>query len=121
MRIEFQMLHSHEHGWAPDEIGLFIDSHCRPGAVPLAKLGAPQVSEHSIDVPYSSAVLGKSAALHFTTDPGPRSQRVWQRLDATIVPESITAPALPASTNTWFITLTDQRGATVSTAPMIVA
>ena len=39
VRIEPDMLHSHEHGWAPDEIGMFFDTYCRPESSSLPQLG----------------------------------------------------------------------------------
>jgi len=121
VRIEPEMLHSSEHGWAPEEIGRFIDTYCQPGCDSLPQLGEPNRTSDSITVPYESAVPLKSAVLHFTTNRGLRSERTWQQSAATITPDSIVAPPLPADANTWFITATDERGAMVSTAPMIVA
>jgi len=120
VRIEPDMLHSHEHGWAPDEIGNFFDTYCRPGAVGLAKLGVPVINPESITVTYQSAEPLKKAALHYTTKVGPREQRDWQQSAATITADSITALPLPTDANTWFITATDERGAMISTAPVIV-
>lgn len=69
----------------------------------------------------------KKAELHYTTDGGPRSKRKWTAVAATISPpllisggvalqnNNITAPKPPAEANTWFLTITDERGATVST------
>lgn len=121
VRIEPQMLHSHEHGWAPKEIGWFIDSYCRPGSDSLPQLGAPKIAGDSIVVIYTSAVPVKSATLHYTADTGPRDQRTWQQSAAMITADSIIVPLYPRGTNTWFINVTDQRGAMVSTVPVITA
>ncbi len=118
-RIEPHMLHSHEHGWAPMEIGIFIDTHCRPGSVPLPHLEQPEVGTDEIKVRYTSTVPPKCAALHFTAEKGLRADRNWLSVAAVIESVFIVAPPLPAGTNTWFITLTDERGAMVSTAPMV--
>lgn len=120
VRIEPQMLHSHEHGWAPDEIGRFIDSHCLPGADSLPELGVPVISPDSVTVPYQSVAPLQSTTLHYTMEDGPRDQRTWQHLDATITADSISTPPLPSDANTWFINATDERGAMVSTVPVIV-
>ncbi|HUE74327.1 MAG TPA: PhoPQ-activated protein PqaA family protein [Pirellulaceae bacterium] len=114
MRIEVNMPHGHAPGWAPKEIGLFIDSFCssgKPLPVPgnLGKVGA------KIRLPYTSAVPLKSAALHYTTDAGPRSKRTWQSLPAEIDDAAVTVPEPPADANTWFVALTDQRDAMVTT------
>ncbi len=120
LRIEPEMPHSSEHGWAPEEIGRFIDSYCLRDADPLPKLATPVIKPESITVSYQSVAPLQSATLHYTTEVGPRDQRAWQILDATISNGSIVAPPLPSDANTWFITATDDRGAMVSTAPVLV-
>lgn len=115
MRIQVKMPHGHGVGWAAEEIGLFIDSHCRAGQ-PLAVPGAPVSDGAQVRVDYVSPVPLKEAALHFTTDPGLRSKRTWQSLPAAISPLTVVAPKPPPGTNTWFISLTDARGAMVTTA-----
>lgn len=113
MRIEVNMRHGHPPGWAPEEIGLFVDSHCRDGQ-PLAMPGEPKLVNNKIRVPYSSTVSLKSAALHFTTDTGLRFDRKWQTLPGEINSDTVVFPKPPADANTWFVTLTDNRGAMVS-------
>lgn len=114
MRIEVNTPHGHAPGWAPQEIGLFIDSFCHCGQ-PLPVPGYLDKDGDKIRVPYTSAVPLKSAALHFTTDAGLRSKRTWQNLPAQIDDAAVTAPKPPADANTWFIALTDQRDAMVTT------
>ncbi|MCA9081720.1 MAG: prolyl oligopeptidase family serine peptidase, partial [Planctomycetaceae bacterium] len=122
MRIQVNMPHGHPPGWAPQEIGLFIDSHCR-GGKPLPVPGELTLTGETIQLTYTSAIPLKSAQLHYTTDTGLRSDRKWHSIDAEIhLADSagnntglITTPAPPADTNTWFLTLTDDRGAMVST------
>jgi dienelactone hydrolase len=113
LRIEVNMPHGHPPGWAPQEIGLFIDSHCRDGK-PLPKPGKVSVTADRIEMPYSSAVPLKNATLHFTTDQGLRSERSWLSADATFNDERISSPPPPGNANTWFISLTDDRGAMVT-------
>jgi dienelactone hydrolase len=114
MRIEVNMRHGHPPGWTPQEIGLFIDSFCRDGQ-PLPVPGQPVIDGERVRVKFTSAVPVKSAQLHFTTDEGLRSKRAWQSLDATVGEGVVTAPKPPVEANTWFLTLTDERGAMVST------
>lgn len=114
MRIEVNMRHGHPPGWAPQEIGLFIDSFCRDGQ-PLPEPGQPVIDGERVRLKFTSAVSVKSAQLHFTTDAGLRSQRKWQSVDATVSKGEVIAPKPPAGANTWFLTLTDERGAMVST------
>lgn len=114
MRMEVKMPHSHPSGWAPQEIGLFIDSHCKNGA-PLAQLGTPEVVDQAVHVPCSFTVPLKSAALHYTVDLGPRSKREWVTVAAEIKNGTIVAPRPPRDANTWFVTVVDERNAMSST------
>lgn len=113
MRIEVNMRHSHTHGWAPIEIGLFIDSHCKGGA-PLPVPGKPTVGPDAIRLPVKTATAIKEARLHYTTDAGPRSKRKWQSVAARVDQGLILAPPPPREANTWLIGLTDERAAMVS-------
>lgn len=114
MRIVVNMPHGHHSGWAPQEIGLFIDSHCRDG-MPLTVPGRPVVEQDRIRLEYTSRTPLTKAELHYTTDDGLRSKRQWTTVTATIDGHTITAPKPPADANTWFLTLTDDRNAVVST------
>jgi dienelactone hydrolase len=119
MRIQVNMPHGHPSGWAPQEIGLFIDSYCRAGQ-PLPVPGKPMIDGEQMRVPFTSAVPLKEAALHFTTDTGLRSKRTWQSTPATIADGVVTASRPPADANTWFVSLTDERGAMVTTTVQFV-
>jgi dienelactone hydrolase len=113
VRIEVQMRHGHPPGWAPSEIGLFIDSYCR-GGTPLPKLDRPKVEGDEIRVTCESATALKSAVLHYTTDDGRRSDRMWKSSPATITGKIIIAAKPPAEANTWFVAVTDERDAMVT-------
>ena len=52
---------------------------------------------------------------NYTTDTGLRSKREWKSVLASIKNGTITAPKPPAGANTWFISVTDERDAMVST------
>ncbi len=114
MRIEVNMRHSHPHGWKPKEIGMFIDSYCNGGRA-LPVLGKPVIEGDTIRVACTGGDTLKSAALHYTTDEGLRSKRTWKSIPATIAGGVITAPRPPAEANTWFIAVTDDRDAMVTT------
>lgn len=114
MRIEVNMRHSHPAGWAPQEIGWFIDSKCRGGeALPVP--GAPELADGRVRVAFTSVRPVKKAQLHYTTDGGLRSKRVWHSVEAEIGEGVVSAPVPPAEANTWIVSLTDDRGAMVST------
>lgn len=117
LRIEVNMRHGHPPGWAPQEIGLFIDTYCRAGT-PLPMPGKIELNPgRQVRLTYQSSVPLKAAILQYTKDTGPRSKRTWQAIAATIAPEThtITAPAPPSEANTWYISLTDDRNAMVTT------
>lgn len=115
MRIEVKMPHGHPPGWAPEEIGLFIDSFCRDGQ-PLAEPRTITVKGEEVCLEFKSAVPLKSATLHYTSGDGLRSMRERKDLPAQIGPNIITAPKPPVDANTWFISLTDERGAMVTSS-----
>lgn len=113
MRIEVKMGHSHPAGWAPEEIATFIDAHCRDGK-PLPVILNVEASDDQITVTYKSEIPIRSAALHYTSDAGRRSDRSWNSVSATVTPGAIRMEKPPTDANTWFVSLTDERGAMVS-------
>lgn len=116
IRIEPGMRHGHPAGWAPEEIGLFVDSHCK-GGKSLVALGEVRTTpEGSVEVLYKSELPVAKAALHFTSDSGPRSKRKWQTIEATFSDSAIVSGPLPEQANTWLFTVTDDRGAMISSA-----
>jgi len=114
IRIQINMPHGHQPGWAPQEIGLFIDSKCR-GGQPLIVPGKPVREGASVRVPFTGKAKVTSAELSYTSDSGIRSKRTWKSLPAKVGKDEVIAPAPPAEANTWFITLTDERKASVTT------
>jgi hypothetical protein len=52
--------------------------------------------------------------VHFTQDEGPRSKRAWQSYAAQVGDGLIQARKPPASANTWYLSLIDQRQAMVT-------
>ncbi len=119
MRIEVNMRHGHPPGWAPAEIGLFIDSKCRGGAA-LPVPGKPELRGDQVVVACVSSLPLKEAKLNYTTDTGLRSKRQWSSVPATINGSTITAPKPPANANSWFVSVTDERGAMTSTEVVLV-
>jgi dienelactone hydrolase len=140
MRIEVNMRHGHPPGWAPQEIGIFIDSKCLSGTPsprdpnlitshPLPVVDAPVLEAGRIEVACRTVNGGiKKAELHYTTDVGLRSKRQWKTDLATVSVSSlngsggtfsttatVSAPKPPADANTWYISVTDDRDAMVST------
>jgi dienelactone hydrolase len=114
-RIQPRMPHGHEPGWRPAEIGIYVDS-LLIGGLPLPDVGGMTVAGGTVTVPVASKTNLAKAELHYTEDAGKRSEREWRSLPARIEEGRIVAEGLPAGANTWVITLTDERGAMVTTA-----
>ncbi len=113
LRITVNMPHGHPPGWAPQEIGLFVDGHLR-GGKPLPAVGEPRVVGDEVQLTCAGPLKITQAALHHSTDGEPNNKRQWHTEPATIDGSTIKAPAPPASATAWFITATDERGAIVS-------
>ena len=77
--------------------------------------GKPRIEGDHLVFSCESQTTLKQAQLHYTSDLGARSKRKWISLPATISGGKITAPKPPAEANTWFLSVTDERGAMVST------
>lgn len=109
MCLKVGMQHDHEHGIAPPEIPIFMDQHLR-GGNPMPTVKAERRGDRlSIHTPTSMA------ALHYTTDTGVWEQRKWQSADVPISggKSEISLPSgRPIS---YFVSVTDDRGATVTT------
>ena len=114
-RIQPRMAHGHPPGWAPKEIGIYVDSLLK-GGIPLPEIGDMKVEAGVVSVPVASKTKLTGAELQFTTTDGKRSDREWQMLPARIEEGKVVAESLPAEANTWLVTITDERGATVTTA-----
>ncbi len=114
LRIEVNMKHGHPPGWAPAEIGRFIDTFCRGGAS-LPEAGAPKIKDDTVELVLASGTTVVAATLHFTTDTGLRSKRVWQSIPATIRDGRVSAPRPRAEVTTWFVALTDAQGSMTTT------
>jgi len=108
------MKHSHPHGWAPKEIGLFVDSILKSGR-PLAHFSSVECNNRQVNASYKAAVPIEKAALHYTTDGGDWKERHWQTVPAKLEPNRVTAELPTDRGIVWFLTITDTRGATVST------
>lgn len=118
--VTVRMPHGHPAGWAPVEIELFVEQHLN------GKPALPTIDREirfSEDLQTASANFScanlKAAQFHMTTDGGAWQQREWQSLpvlalgDPTKGTLTVTLPAERPFTG--FFTVTDDRGATVST------
>jgi PhoPQ-activated pathogenicity-related protein len=113
MCVTVYMPHSHPAGWAPKEIGLFIDQHL------LDKPALPAIEEITVK---DGVVTGEvtndvklsKAELHFTSDKEVVNRRKWTTVPAKIDGRTITAEGLPADANAYFLTVRDDRDGVVS-------
>jgi hypothetical protein len=119
--VTVKMPHGHPQGWAPKEIGIFVDQHLNKGEPfpPALILGDHQPAGEQIEVtasaddPKGTLVSGQ---VHWATDLKlPWQKREWQSVEATVkAPGQLTAK-LPKGTGlVYFFTAKDRRGATVS-------
>jgi len=111
--IKVRMPHGHQAGWAPKEIGIFVDSILTKGK-PLTKIGEVSRKEKLITANFQNEVPIKSAALHYTTGTGSWKEREWKTIAAETGNKTVTATLPSLAGVTWFIALTDERDATVS-------
>jgi hypothetical protein len=112
--VTVRMPHGHQAGWRPKEIGLFVDSVLNQGK-PLARIVERSREGKNVTVQFKAAIPINSAALHYTTDTGAWQKREWKSMPAEVKGETATA-VLPAAPGiVYFITLTDNREAVIST------
>jgi dienelactone hydrolase len=111
--------HGHPQGWAPVEIGLFVDQHLR-GDRPLARIESVKRAGARVAVKFRTEVPLVRVALHYTTDAGPWQKRAWQTKEARVAGDVVRAELPTARPLVYFLTLTDRRKATVSTEHEVV-
>ncbi|HIJ72210.1 MAG TPA: alpha/beta fold hydrolase [Planctomycetes bacterium] len=112
-RITVNMPHSHQHGWAPKEIGLFVDQYLK-GGIPLVKVMKPQLTNGRVRAGIKGKTNPTSANLHYTTGTTPINKQDWKSIPARIKGDIIVSPAPPDEATIWFITVADSRDAIVS-------
>lgn len=119
--VTVNMPHGHQVGWAPPEIGAFVDSVLSIGK-PLAALAEIKAAGDQVSAAYKVAEPSK-AELHFTTDTGRWQDRKWTTLPAEIDAATQTIKAAIPSIRplVCFFTTQDERGLTVSTKHVEVA
>ena len=101
----------HGHFWNFPEPDLFIDSALR-GAEPLPMVGAMEVKAGTASAPLVIKGEPREVTLCYTTDGGAWQKRKWQKQPAVFKDDRITA-TLPAQRPlTFYLSVTDSRGAT---------
>ena len=112
-RITVNMPHGHQQGWAPKEIGLFVDQFLKRG-IPLATVMKPQLTDGQVRAKFKSKTTPTSANLHYATGTMPINKLDWESIPARIEGNIIVSPAPPDEATIWFLTVKDNRDATVS-------
>ncbi|NQT13254.1 MAG: acetylxylan esterase, partial [Planctomycetes bacterium] len=114
VRIQVRMPHGHPSGWAPKEIGLYVDSVLRRGD-PLARLGPMSTVDGKATAPVTAKVPLVSGQLHYTSDSGPWPKRTWHSVEAELAGPSVRANLPTERPLVYYLSVTDQRGAMTST------
>ncbi|MFC1761520.1 nucleoside hydrolase-like domain-containing protein [Planctomycetota bacterium] len=112
-RITVNMRHGHQPGWAPEEIGLFVDQYLK-GGTPLPEVMAPEISHGEIRTRFESKIALTSANLHYATGTTPINELDWETLPARIEDNMIVSPLPPDEATLWFLTVADSRQGIVS-------
>jgi dienelactone hydrolase len=119
--VTVNMPHGHPQGWAPKEIGLFVDDQLKDGKK-LFRFDKARANQKDGDfsVAISQQHEIKSVAIHWTTDAkSPWQKRKWESRTAAQMVGNATdfySVSLPKDRPiVYFLTATDERGATVST------
>jgi len=112
--VKVGMPHDQGSGASPVEIGIFMDQHLRGGKA-LPELGKPKRRGNLVEVRFKSPAAVRKADLCFTTDLGVWEQRKWQTREAKIDGQTIKADLPAQRPLTYFISITDDRGASVTT------
>lgn len=118
--ILVNLAHGHPEGWSVVEIGLFVDQYLKKGTPLPAFVGdlvqAGDPPKLTAQVGYKSAEPLAKAEVHWTTDLDmPWQKRNWQSKSAAINDGKISAIWSEKKPHVFFLTITDQRKATVST------
>ena len=111
--VTVNMPHGHSQGWAPKEIGLYVDQHIN-GGVPLARVKNYRRDGTLAVLEFESRTPVKSAALHYTTDTGAWQQRKWTTVSAKLEAGKAVAEIPSTRPLVHFMTLVDDRDAVVS-------
>jgi dienelactone hydrolase len=114
VRIEVRMPHGHPQGWAPKEIGLYVDSVLK-GGDPLPRLGPIETSGRKVRAEFTAKIPVVKGQLHWTHDTGRWQDRKWSSADAKLVGGAVEAELPPKRPIVYYLTVADERGAMIST------
>jgi dienelactone hydrolase len=115
-RLTTDMVHGHEPGWAPKEIGLFVDHYLINGkALPL--ISKISIKKEDIEAKVKTETGLTQASLSYTTDTVlPYKNRKWITVPAKVRGSKIVADAPPANTTIWILNAVDDNGSIISSS-----
>lgn len=116
--VTVNMPHGHQAGWAPKEIGRFVDQHLGE-AQPLPVLGELLVQGGQVLLRWKGPHKVIMAGMHHTTDTNEINMRKWTSTTATVEGQNVVASAPPDNATAWFVTVQDEHGAVVSSRVML--
>ncbi len=108
------MPHGQSQGSAPKEIEYFVDSILKSG-IPLPKILATSREGTQVSVRVDFQLPLSKAELHYTTDAGVWQDRKWKTLSARLDGKTVRATLPEHPSIVYYLTMTDERGAVVST------
>ncbi|HVX10391.1 MAG TPA: alpha/beta fold hydrolase [Pirellulales bacterium] len=115
LSIRVKMRHSHPDGWSPPEIGLYVDSILKSGR-PLATIERVEFNGSRAVAHFQSTVPIARAEVHYALADGAWEKRGWQSATAIHTHNAVSAELPTARPLVYFFSITDTRGAQVSTA-----
>jgi len=117
IRIEINMPHGHR--FDQKEILMFIDQ-CLKGEPPLPTVAPVSLAGDQIVAQVESRTKLVSAELHYTTGPHKENKgRPWVTRPLAVEGNQLKGEKPPAEATAWFVTVKDDRGAMVSSAPVV--
>jgi dienelactone hydrolase len=119
LSVTLRMPHGHQPGWAPKEIGAFVDS-VLTGGEPLAKLGPTTIEGARARSRLIARDPVEKAELLYAVDAGPWPKREWKAVPASVVGDSVEAPMPAERPLVVFLNVVDRRGLVVSSPHAIV-
>lgn len=114
LRVEVRMPHSHHAGWAPQEIGWYVDSVLQGGAA-LPQLGPLRIDGATASASFQTEEPIVAGFINFTRDNGPWKERRWETRDAEIANGHVSAKLPSTRPLVCYLNVTDARGAMMST------
>jgi dienelactone hydrolase len=120
VRIEVNMPHGHEAGWAPPEIAAFIDAAVL-GTPALPEVDMPVIDDADVRCRVVAGGPIAAAEFVFARGAGPIDKLDWQTMPATVGADgAILAPRPPADTRALLFTAKTPAGLQVSSPAVIM-